>query len=177
MYIKASEINRILTDKRNMRMASLLKIEELVESISKEQTGKVTLTAKWEAEGTDTPVEGNVLEVGEGKTYATLEDALAAAQDGDTIKLYAGEYTLSSVIAKSVKIVGPKANTEPRASQEAEALIKEVNFEKYHFVLKLHPLSSITIDDQRVINDHIFSSLEFFHKADIIIHLLHITHT
>lgn len=33
MYIKASEINRILTDKRNMRMASLLKIEELVESI------------------------------------------------------------------------------------------------------------------------------------------------
>ena len=97
--------------------------EELVESISKEQTGKVTLTAKWEAEGTDTPVEGNVLEVGEGKTYATLEDALAAAQNGDTIKLYAGEYTLSSVIAKSVKIVGPKANTEPRASQEAEALI------------------------------------------------------
>lgn len=59
--------------------------------------------------------------------------------------------------------------THNHLKEGIEALIKEVDFEKYHFVLKLHPLSSMTIDDDRIIIDHQFSSLEFFHKADIII--------
>lgn len=59
--------------------------------------------------------------------------------------------------------------THDHLKEGIEALIKEVDFEKYHFVLKLHPLSAMTIDDDRIIIDHQFSSLEFFHKADIII--------
>ena len=49
--------------------------EEKVESISAEQTGKVTLTAKWEKEA-DIPTDGKVLEVGADKEYKTLAEAV-----------------------------------------------------------------------------------------------------
>ena len=100
--------------------------ENKVESISAETTGKVTLTAKWEENKPVTPeppVEGSVLEVGAGKQYAELDAAVEAAKDGDTIKVYAGEYTLTLALTKNVKIVGPRADSKPQESTEAEAVI------------------------------------------------------
>jgi len=49
-----------------------------------------------------------------------LEDALSEAVDGDTIILTAGKYQLDETleINKSVKILGPKANVDPRPSED-----------------------------------------------------------
>lgn len=48
-------------------------------------------------------------------------------------------------------------------------LINKVDLNQYIFVLKLHPLTSFSIHDSRIIEDKQFSSLEFFHVADMII--------
>jgi CDP-ribitol ribitolphosphotransferase len=48
-------------------------------------------------------------------------------------------------------------------------LIDAIDFERYELVIKLHPLTKMDIHDERVIFDHQFSSLQFFHEADVII--------
>ena len=92
--------------------------EELVTEISKEQTGDVTLTAKWSEE------EVKEVYVGEGLDYATLDEAVQNAPEGATIILAAGEYSLSVVINKSLTIVGPYKDAEASRERENEAVIK-----------------------------------------------------
>ncbi len=48
-------------------------------------------------------------------------------------------------------------------------LINHIDFNQYEFVLKKHPLTTFTIDDDRIIDDSFVTSLEFFHLADFII--------
>lgn len=50
-----------------------------------------------------------------------------------------------------------------------QKLIDQVDFERYIFVLKKHPLTEFQLNDSRIIEDDEFTSLEFFHLADIII--------
>ena len=70
------------------------------------------LVAKWESESEEPEPEGNTLYVdaNNAEAYQSLEAAIDAAQDGDTIVVAAGQYTLSCVINKSVTIVGPNAD-------------------------------------------------------------------
>ena len=89
--------------------------------ITEETTGNLVLVATWKKAGEI--FFGNVLEVGAGKEYESLDAAIQAAQNGDIIKLGAGEYTLSVVIDKTLKIVGPNADLAPNKFAEAEALI------------------------------------------------------
>ena len=97
--------------------------ENKVEAISSEATGKVTLTAKWEEKIVEPETPVKVVYVGEGKDYATLDEAVQGVEDGTKIVLAAGEYSLSVVIAKSVIIEGPNANQKAPANQNPEALI------------------------------------------------------
>jgi len=92
--------------------------EKLVTEISAEQTGDVTLTAKWSEE------EVKEVYVGAGLDYATLDEAVQNAPEGATIILAAGEYSLSVVINKSLTIVGPYKDAEASRERENEAVIK-----------------------------------------------------
>ena len=93
--------------------------ETKVEAISAEQKGEVALKAEWK----EKPA-GNVVHVGAGLDYATLDEAVAAVEDGTTIMLATGEYTLGVEITKSVKIAGPNAGLKHSDARAAEALIK-----------------------------------------------------
>ena len=66
---------------------------------------------------------GKVVYVGAGKDYETLDAAVQGVEDGTTIVLEAGEYSLSVVIAKSVVIKGPNADEKAPANTHPEALI------------------------------------------------------
>lgn len=62
------------------------------------------------------------LMVGEGQTYKTLEEALAAATDGDTIEFVSGTYA-GGTIAKSVTIIGPNKDINPnKDTRQNEAI-------------------------------------------------------
>ena len=74
------------------------------------------------AEAPEQPEE-KVAYVGEGKDYATLDEAVQGVEDGTKIVLAAGEYSLSVVIAKSVIIEGPNANLTVAEFKNEEALI------------------------------------------------------
>ena len=89
--------------------------ENLVTSISADQSGDVVLTAQW--------VEIVEVYVGEGLDYATLDEAITSAREGSTIILSAGEYALSKVISKSFVIVGPNANLSVKDTRGEEAVI------------------------------------------------------
>lgn len=63
-----------------------------------------------------------------------------------------------------------------RKNEEADSLkkaildlIDQIDFNKYELVVKTHFLTEFSVDDKRVIWDKKFTSLEFFHVADIVI--------
>lgn len=62
-----------------------------------------------------------------------------------------------------------KNKADDHLKEAIEALINVVDFDAYELVIKLHPLTKMDIDDPKVIVDHQFSSLQFFHEADVII--------
>ena len=93
---------------------------ELVTSINENRN--YTLVAEWESESQEEPKEV-IVYVGEGKDYASLNEAIASVQEGTTIVIEAGEHELSAIITKSVKIVGPNAGLAALAPRNAEAVI------------------------------------------------------
>lgn len=48
-------------------------------------------------------------------------------------------------------------------------LLNHIDFDKYIVIFKKHPLTSLHIHDDRIIEDNEFTSLEFFHVADVMI--------
>ena len=58
---------------------------------------------------------------------------------------------------------------EKRMEEEINKLIDNVDYDKYNLIMKLHPLSKIKINDNRVICDNKFSSFEMLFVADYLI--------
>lgn len=58
---------------------------------------------------------------------------------------------------------------EKRLKEEIYKMIKEVDFNKYNLIIKLHPLSRIEINSQEVIFDKEFSSMDMLFIADYVI--------
>ena len=90
---------------------------QAITSISADETEDVTVYALW------AKLEAAPVYVGEGKDYATLDEAIAGVADGTKIVLAAGEYDLTVAITKSVEIVGPNANKEYADFSDEEAVI------------------------------------------------------
>lgn len=68
-------------------------------------------------------LEGKLL-VGEGQTYATIADALAAAKEGDAIVLAAGSYDEAVTInVANLTIYGPNHGVSGTAERAAEAVL------------------------------------------------------
>lgn len=72
---------------------------------------------------------------------------------------------------KKIIVYAPtfRKNDESKLYNAIINLINAINFEKFEFILKTHPLTDLHIDDDRIIQDKKFTSLEFFHLADFII--------
>ena len=92
---------------------------QVVTLISADANEDVTLYAQWKKE----EVKVTEVYVGEGKDYATLDEAIAGVEDNTRIILAAGEYTLGTAIDKSVEIVGPNANKEYSQFATDEAIV------------------------------------------------------
>lgn len=58
---------------------------------------------------------------------------------------------------------------EEGLKEEIYKMIEKIDFNKYNFIVKLHPLSKINIDDDRVIFDTKFSSMDMLFIADYMI--------
>lgn len=58
---------------------------------------------------------------------------------------------------------------EDRLEKEIYEMLDNINFKEYNFIVKLHPLSKIKINDDRVIFDREFSSMDMLFIADYII--------
>lgn len=58
---------------------------------------------------------------------------------------------------------------EDRLKEAIDELVKKIDHSKYNLVLKLHPLSNITITNPEVIQDDKFSTLDFCKIADMVI--------
>ena len=93
-----------------------------VESIVAGTTGKLEVVAQWIEDCL--VVDGTTAE----GHYATIADALAAAKDGDIIRLAAGEYTENVTISvPNLTIKGPNAGIDAVNGQRvAEAVVKGV---------------------------------------------------
>ena len=88
-----------------------------VTEISATEKENVTVYAQWME-----VIEGAIY-VGAGFEYTELDAALAAATEGAKIILAPGEYALTSIINKSVQILGPNANLEVSEFGAQEAVI------------------------------------------------------
>ena len=89
-----------------------------VDAITKEMTGNLILTAKWESEG---PKE-LLVDPTNASAYATVEAALDNANDGDTIIIAAGTFGAIKV-TKSVTIRGANCGVNPvKQARSAETI-------------------------------------------------------
>ena len=64
-----------------------------------------------------------VLEVGEGKDYSTITEALLYAEVGDTITVFAGTYSEDVVIEKPITINGANVNINPNTDVRNSASV------------------------------------------------------
>lgn len=72
--------------------------------------------------------------------------------------------------SKKVIVYAPTFRKKEKGLYDAiKKFIEKIDFEQYEFILKKHPLVEFDIGDERIIEDNKFSSLEFFHVADLIV--------
>lgn len=80
------------------------------------------------------------------------------------------KYPVLSDTDKKILVYSPTFRVEDSGEPKGlERLIEEIDFERFHLVVKLHPLSSVSKRDQRVVWDEAFSSTEMFAVADYVI--------
>lgn len=72
---------------------------------------------------------------------------------------------------KKVIVYAPtfRKNNDQELYHAIMKFIQQIDFHQYEFVLKIHPLTQFHIDHPNIIEDHNFTSLEFFHLADYIV--------
>ncbi|MFQ7410784.1 MAG: CDP-glycerol glycerophosphotransferase family protein [Coprobacillus cateniformis] len=84
-------------------------------------------------------------------------------------KIYQHYPQLKSTNKKIIVYAPTFRKNEDELYKAIQEFIKHINFNKYEFVLKKHPLTKFVINDARIIEDNLMTSLEFFHVADYII--------
>lgn len=103
------------------------------------------------------------------KTDMLLDDNLKQ----DAVKRIYEAYPHLQNTEKKIIVYAPtfrKGAVEANALREAMLqLVDAVDFEKYELVIKTHDLTDVKVNCENVIVDHTFTSLEFFHVADVII--------
>ena len=70
---------------------------------------------------------------------------------------------------KKVILYAPTFRKNKDMTKDIKKLINEVDFEKYNLVVKLHPLSKTVINDNRIIFDNSFSTLDMAVVSDYVI--------
>lgn len=71
---------------------------------------------------------------------------------------------------KKVIVYSPTFRVEDRQEPEGlQRLIEEIDFERFQLIVKLHPLTHVSVKDERVVWDEEFSSSEMFAAADYVI--------
>lgn len=75
-----------------------------------------------------------------------------------------------SILEKEIILYCPTfRKNEEELEKEIYKMIEKIDFKKYNFIIKLHPLSKIQINDNRVIYDKEFSSMDMLFIANYII--------
>lgn len=74
---------------------------------------------------------------------------------------------------KKIVVYAPTFRKDEKAKIQMQAavedLINQFDFEHYELVIKKHPISEFEASDARVIEDKMFTTLEFLHVADVIV--------
>ena len=70
---------------------------------------------------------------------------------------------------KKVILYAPTFRKNFDMTEDVKKLVKEVDFSKYNLVIKLHPLSNIVLDDERIIYDKSISTIDFAVISDYVI--------
>ena len=70
---------------------------------------------------------------------------------------------------KKVILYAPTFRKNKDMTKDIKKLINEVDFEKYNLVVKLHPLSKTVINDNRIIFDNSFSTLDMAVVSDYVV--------
>ena len=70
---------------------------------------------------------------------------------------------------KKVILYAPTFRKNFDMTEDINKLIDEVDFTKYNLVIKLHPLSNVVINDERVIFDKCFSTIDMAYVSDYVI--------
>lgn len=70
---------------------------------------------------------------------------------------------------KNIIYVPTFRKNESLLEEHIYKIIDKIDFEKYNFIIKLHPLSNININDNNVIIDKFFSSIEMIMVSDFVI--------
>ena len=91
-----------------------------------------------------TPVAagGNTLEVGDGKTYATIQAAIDDASDGDTIHVYPGTYTEAADPGKTAVLINVPNLTLQAVDEHGDVIDATEHFES--------PLVTIDADEAEI---------------------------
>ena len=79
------------------------------------------------------------------------------------------EKKYSNILKKNIVYCPTFRKEEEKLEEEIYKMIEKIDFEKYNFIIKFHPLSKIEIKDDRVIFDKEFSSMDMLFIADYMI--------
>jgi hypothetical protein len=94
---------------------------------------------------TAAPVTAKTIEVGDNCTYQSIQAAINAAQEGDSVYIHAGTYSIDSSII-------PKSNIEISGDQYGQTIIytdsfSDINSESNPAMILLNKVSGVTIHD------------------------------